>query len=145
VILVDANVLLYAYDTSFEQHPAARRWLQATLTGPEPVRLAWTTILAFLRIGTNPRAFERPLTVREAVEIASAWLASPTVAIAEPTERHWEILARVLAVAAARGPLVMDAHLATLAIEHGATLCTTDRDFARFPGLRLLNPLRERT
>ena len=140
-MLVDANLLLYAYDTSFEQHPAARRWLEATLTGPEPVRLAWTTILAFLRVGTNPRAFEHPLTVDEAVEIASAWLESPPVTIAEPTERHWDILARLLSVASVRGPLVMDAHLAALALEHGATLCTTDRDFARFPDVRLRNPL----
>lgn len=141
MILVDANLLLYAYDTSFEQHRAARRWLEATLAGPEPVGLAWTTILAFLRIGTNPRAFEHPLSVGEAVETAGAWLACPAVTIAEPSERHWGILARLLSVAAARGPLVMDGHLAALAIEHGATLCTTDRDFAKFPGVRLLNPL----
>jgi toxin-antitoxin system PIN domain toxin len=141
VILVDANLLLYAYDTSFEQHRPARRWLEATLSGREPVRLAWATLLAFLRIGTNPRAFEQPLSIDEAVKIVAAWLACPLVAIAEPGERHWEILARLLSATVARGPLVMDAHLAALALEHGATLYTTDRDFVRFPDVRVLNPL----
>jgi uncharacterized protein len=141
VILVDANLLLYAYNESFPEHLAARRWLEAVLSRPERVCLAWTVILAFLRIGTNPRAFEHPFSIVEAVEIAATWLTHPSVAVLDPGERHWEILARLLSVSRARGPVVMDAHLAALAIEHGAVLCTTDRDFARFPDVRVVDPL----
>jgi len=141
VILIDANLLLYAYDASSEHHQAARVWLEKTLSAPVPVRLAWVTVLAFLRIGTNRRVFESPLSVSEAVSAVSAWLGQPTVAILEPTEHHWEVLSRLLPSAQAQGPLVMDAHLAALAIEHGATLHTTDRDFARFQGLKAVNPL----
>jgi hypothetical protein len=140
VILVDANLLLYAYNPSLERHERSRVWLEEVLSKPGPVRLAWATILAFLRIGTNPRAFENPLSIEEAIRIVSEWLAQPMVAILEPGERHWAILSDLLSTAQLRGPTVMDAHLAALAIEHGATLCTSDRGFTRFPGLRVLNP-----
>jgi toxin-antitoxin system PIN domain toxin len=99
------------------------------------------TILAFLRIATNPTVFRSPLEPARAFEVASAWLARPNVAIATPSERHWDILRDVAIRGQARGPQLMDAHLAALAIEHGATLVTTDRDFARFTGLRTLDPL----
>ncbi|MBI3975839.1 MAG: type II toxin-antitoxin system VapC family toxin [Armatimonadetes bacterium] len=141
MILVDANLLLYAYNPSFERHALALRWLEELLSKPEPVGLAWLTILAFLRIGTSPRAFEYPLATDEAVPIVSSWLAQPMVTVLEPGERHWMILTDLLSRTQARGPAVMDAHLAALAIEHGATLCTSDRDFARFPGLQIINPL----
>ena len=141
MILIDANLLLYAYDLTSEQHERAKTWLEATLNEGQPVRLAWATILAFLRIGTNPRALAVPLSIREATRIVAEWLALPNVASLEPGERHFEILVRLLESAQARGPLVMDAHLAALAIEHGATLCTTDRDFTRFGQLRVSNPL----
>lgn len=143
MILLDANVLLYAYNPSFPQHRRARTWFEHTLLTPDPVGLSWTTILAFLRIGTNPRAFPEPLTTEEAIGIVSAWLAHPTVTILEPGERHWEILKTLLQAAQTRGAQVADAHLAALAIGHGAVLCTTDRDFAVFPGLRVMNPLEE--
>ena len=100
------------------------------------------TVLAFLRISTNPRALEHPFPVSEAVAIVSEWLDRPMVTVLGPGERHWEILRNLLQEGQAPGPLVMDAHLAALAIEHGAALSTSDRDFARFPGLRLSNPLR---
>jgi hypothetical protein len=141
LILVDANILLYAYDPSSQRHEAARRWLEEVLSGPEPVGVAWMALLAFLRIGTSSRAFSIPFSLEEAVTIVSEWLERPMVAILNPGERHWEILRNLLVTAQARGPLAMDAHLAALAIEHGATLCTTDRDFTRFPGLRFSNPL----
>jgi toxin-antitoxin system PIN domain toxin len=141
LILVDANLLLYAYDPSSERHEAARRWLESVLSGFEPVGFAWATILAFLRIGTSHRAFTSPLTPEEAVAIVSGWLERPMVGVPSPGEHHWKILSDLLTTAQAHGPLVMDAHLAALAIEHGATLCTTDRDFTRFPGLRVVNPL----
>jgi toxin-antitoxin system PIN domain toxin len=141
VILVDANVLLYAYNASDPRHPKARAWLETALAGPTPVRLAWVTVLAFIRIATNPRAFAQPMSLADATAIVSTWLAQPSVGLLEPTERHWAILEPLLAVAQARGDLVTDAHLAALALEHGASVCTTDRDFARFPGLRTLEPL----
>ncbi len=141
MILIDSNLLLYAYDTSSRQHRPARRWLEEVLSQVEPVCLTWQTLLAFLRISTHGRVFERPLHVQEAVDIVSSWLEQPPVRLLQPSERHWPILSELLPDAQARGPLVMDAHLAALAIEHGATLCTTDRDFSRFPGLRVAYPL----
>lgn len=141
MILVDANLLLYAYHPRAEQHERARAWLEKALSGPEPVGLSWLTILAFLRLSTSPRVFERPLSAPEAEKIVSSWLAEPTVMVVGPGERHWEILRTLLLDAQVTGPLVSDAALAALALEHGATLKTTDRDFARFPGLRWENPI----
>ena len=106
-----------------------------------PLGLPWATIVAFLRISTNPRVFERPLTTAEAEAAVSSWLALPSVSTVDPGERYWDVLRDLLHRAQVRGPLVTDAAMAALAIEHGATLCTTDRDFARFPGLRTLDPL----
>lgn len=141
MILIDANLLLYAYDAASPHHAAARRWLVDLLSRPEPVGLPWLTVLAFLRIATNPRAFASPLAIEEAAQVVSEWLALPNIVTLGPGERHWEILKGLLGAAQARGPLVMDAHLAALAREHGAVLATTDRDFARFPGLHWRNPL----
>jgi len=141
MILVDANILLYAYDSDAPQHETASRWLTAAFEGADPVLLPWMTVLAFLRISTNARAWRRPLSISEAVSIVDEWLSFPNVVVPEPTEHHWPILKRILPQSQCRGPLVMDAHIAALAIEHGANLCTNDRDFARFTELRLLNPL----
>ncbi len=141
MIVVDANILLYAYDVSSQHHDAARRWLESTLSGSDLVGFAWVTLLAFLRIGTDHRAFTSPLAPEEAVASVSEWLARPNVVVLQPGERHWEILSQMLIEAQIRGPLTMDAHLASLAIEHGATLYTTDRDFTRFPRLKTFNPL----
>lgn len=141
MILIDANLLLYAYNTKAPQYDAARRWLESAFSGPEPVRLAWASILAFLRLSTDLRAFPHPRSMTETSAIVAEWLARPNVGIFPPTERHWSILRELMEVGQVRGPLVSDAHLAALAIEHGATLCTTDRDFARFPGLKWMNPL----
>jgi hypothetical protein len=116
-------------------------WLEDIFSKPELVALSWVTILAFLRIGTNPRILERPFSISEALAIVSAWIEAPRVTILTPSERHWEILRDMMIKGQAYGPLTTDAHLAALAIEHGATLATADRDFTRFPGLRILNPL----
>jgi toxin-antitoxin system PIN domain toxin len=142
MILVDANILLYAYHPRAAQHEASRAWLEATLSGSRFVRFAWVSLWAFLRISTNPRAFERPLSASEAASAVPSWLAQPVAGILEPGERHWELLAGLLQEGQASGPLVMDAVLAAIAIEHGATLHTTDRDFARFPGLTWIDPLK---
>ena len=111
------------------------------MNGAEPVGLAWIVLLAFIRIGTNPAALSRALSLEEATGIVADLLERPTAALVHPGEQHWVLFRRLLMDAQARGDLVTDAHLAALAIEHGATLCTTDRDFARFPGLRWRNPL----
>jgi uncharacterized protein len=143
VILVDANLLLYAYYPRAEQHAASRAWLETVLSGPDLVRFAWLTLWAFLRIATNPRVFERPLSVSEAEAAVSSWLAQPAAGILDPGERHWDILGGLVRDGQAIGPLVVDAVLAAIALEHGATVCTTDRDFSRFSGLKWINPLVE--
>jgi len=145
MILVDANVLIYAYDLGSPRQAEAAAWLERTLSRDEDVRFPLTTLLAFLRITTNPGVFERPLTASRAIGIVRSWLARPNVAIANPTDRHWEVLEATAAAGQARGPLLMDAHVAALAGEHGATLATTDRDFARFPRLKTTDPLKSGT
>jgi toxin-antitoxin system PIN domain toxin len=141
MILIDANLVIYAHHTAAQYHQRSKRWLEEVFASGDSVAFAWTTLLAFVRITTSPKPFTIPLTSEEASAVVSGWLNHPAVSILQPTERHWPILSRLLADGQARGPLVMDAHLAALAIEHGTTLCTTDRDFTRFKGLRLLNPL----
>lgn len=141
MILIDANLLLYAYHPKADQHRASRAWLEATLSGTEMVRLSWLTLWAFLRISTNSHVFELALSVGEAEAAISSWLGQECVEILEPGERHWDILRKLMNDGQTTGPLVMDAVLAALAIEHGATLCTTDRDFSRFPELKWTNPL----
>jgi len=142
MILVDANLLLYAYNSSAEQHENAREWLEEVFSGHEPVALSWPTILAFLRITTHPR-LPHALSRADAAQIVSEWLDRPQTVLVGPGERHWEILQNLLATGKATGSLVMDAHLAAIAIEHGATLHTTDRDFTRFPKLSFRNPIEE--
>jgi len=141
VILVDANLPLYAYHPRAEQHEKSRAWLEAALSGPDLVRFAWVTLWAFIRIATHPRVFDRPLSISEAQAAISGWLDQPAAGILEPGERHWDILRALMRDGQTAGPLVMDAVLAAIALEHGATLCTTDRDFTRFSGLRWMNPL----
>lgn len=139
--LLDANILLYAYNHDSEHHDACRQWLEQAINGPETVALPWQTLLAFIRIATNPRAMKRPLSGAEACGIVQSWLAQPSVTILSPSDRYWDLLNGLVVEAKVSGPLVTDAALAALAIENGATLCSTDRDFRRFRGLKLLDPL----
>jgi len=141
MILIDANVLIYAHHAGVAEHQRSKDWLKTTLESGEPVGFAWMTLLAFLRITTSPKPFPAPFTAQEAAGVVTGWLGNSSASVLHPTDRHWPILGKLIADSQSRGPLVMDAHLAALAIEHGATLCTTDRDFTRFKGLRLLNPL----
>jgi uncharacterized protein len=141
VILLDANLLIYAYDSEATPHRKARSWLELRFSGAENVGLSWITILAFMRITTSRRYESSPMTTEEAASIVNDWVKHPNVILTSPTEQHWRILSDLLPKSQARGPLIMDAHLAALAIEHGATLCTNDRDFMRFPGLKVEFPL----
>ncbi len=141
MIVLDANLLVYAYHPQSPLHQRAKTWVEAAFAGQEPVRLPWQTISAFLRLTTSPKVFQAPLTIEEAEAAVSAWLELPAVGPIDPGERYWTILRTLLVKAQVTGPLVSDAVLAALAIEHGATLCTTDRDFRRFEGLRLSNPI----
>lgn len=141
MILVDANVLIYARVESFAQHSRARQWLDERLNGSAPVGMPWTSLLAFLRITTNPRVFEKPAPVADAWRQVADWLGCERVWIPQPTERHREILGGLLSASGVQANLVQDAHLAALAIEHGLILCSSDGDFARFPGLRWENPM----
>ena len=142
MILLDANLLIYAHVASFPEHPGARDWLDAQLSGSALVGFPWPSLLGFLRIVTNPRIFEQPEPISEAWDQVADWLACESAWIPQPGARHVEILASLLADPGVTANLVPDAHLAALAIEHGLLLHSTDGDFARFRGLRWSNPLR---
>lgn len=144
MILVDANLLIYAYNESAEQHHAAKRWLEDVICGDEPVRLSWSGIQAFLRLTTERTLQSRALPMAEAVAIVESWLAQENVGVLDTGTRHWPLFRKLLLESQIRSAMVTDAHLAALAIEHGATLCTTDKDFTRFEGLRLVNPLQQK-
>lgn len=143
MILVDINLLVYAHVATFPAHHRARSWLDEYLNGTAPVGLPWPSLLGFVRLVSNPRIFEQPETVDEAWQQIEEWLDCPSVWIPQPGERHRDVLRPLLLNQGVRANLVPDAHLAALAIEHGLLLCSTDGDFARFPGLRWENPLRE--
>ena len=141
MILVDANLLVYAHVSSLSQHDAAIQWLDGRINGTAPVGLCWPSLLAFVRLVSNPRIFERPDSVERAWKQVEQWLDCDTVWIPQPTQKHREVLAPLIRVPGMRANLVPDAHLAALAIEHGLTLCSTDSDFARFPELKWEDPL----
>jgi uncharacterized protein len=141
LILIDVNILVYASIDDFPQHRAARDWLDRQLTSTPRVGLPWPALLGFLRIVTNRRAVVGPLSTEDAWAQVTGWLGCDVVWIPQPTERHADILGELLALPGIRAELVPDAHLAALAIEHGLILCSTDGDFARFPGLRWQNPI----
>lgn len=140
MILVDANLLVYAHVATLPQHTSARKWLDGELNGSARVGLPWPSLLAFVRLVSNPRVFRRAESVESAFRQVEAWLDVETVWIPSPTARHRQILARLLP-ATRSANLIPDAHLAALAIEHGLTLCSSDGDFARFPGLTWENPI----
>lgn len=142
MILVDANLLLYAEDSLSEHHRVAREWWDAQLSGSDPVGLSWSVLSAFIRIATNPRLHQRPLTLKEAIERVQSWLDQPCVTVLGPSDGHWTLFQEMLRSGNALGNLVTDAHLAALAVEHNAVLCSTDADFSRFAGLRWENPVR---
>ena len=141
MILVDANLLIYAHVTSFPQHEKAKTWLDQQLNTTSSVGIPWPSLLAFMRIITNPRIFELPENPSDAWQQITCWLDHPSVWIPLPTADHERILGSILRSQDIRGNLVPDAHLAALAIEHGLIVCSTDTDFARFANLQWINPL----
>jgi toxin-antitoxin system PIN domain toxin len=132
---------MYAVDRMAPDHEAALRWWNETLSGGETVGLAWAVLLGFVRLTTNARVVRSPLTATMALDHVDRWLGHPVSTVVEPTARHARVLRDLLGKAGTGGNLVADAHLAALAIEHGATLYSADRDFGRFGGLEWMNPL----
>lgn len=141
MILVDANLLIYAIDCDSPQHERARPWLERVLSDTAPVGLPWIVILAFVRITTRAGIMRRPLSLADALAYVDSWLAQPCVETIAPGAQHWPILRHFLEATGTAGDLTSDAHIAALALEHGASVCSTDHDFARFPGIRHVNPL----
>lgn len=139
-MIVDANVLLYAVDDTSPFHASAHAWLDTAMNGIERVGLPWVSLAAFQRIITHPRATASPLTAEEAWSHVTDWLDTDQAWVPVPGARHRDIFGRLLTERDLRGNLVTDAHLAALAIEHGVGVCSYDGDFARFDGLRWVNP-----
>lgn len=139
--LIDANLVIYATNTTAPRHQAAKEWFDTTLSASETVALPWAVTLAFVRITTNPRIMAPPLSTGAALAYLREWYRRPNVIAPAPTARHIEVMSDLLEATGVGGNLVPDAHIAALAIEHGATLCSCDTDFARFPSLDYLDPL----
>lgn len=136
MVVVDANVLIYAVDSTAAQHEHARAWLDASLAGAEAVGLAWVALLAFVRISTNRSILPSPMTATDALAQVETWLGAPAAVVAQPTARHAGVLKGLLRETGTAGNLTTDAHLAALAVEHSADIVSYDRDFARFRGIR---------
>ena len=141
MIVPDVNLLIYAADSSSPHHAPAARWWTGALNGAVVVGLPWSTILAFVRLITSPRVFVQPLNSGQALDAVQNWMSRPHVVALEATQRHLALVRGLLEGVGTAGNLVSDAHLAALAIEHGATLHSADADFSRFPGLKWVNPL----
>lgn len=139
--IADANLLLYAVNSAEPLHKAARHWLEESLSGDESFAFDWIVLLAFLRISTRSGIFPRPLQAKQAFEVIQSWLDQPCALVIGPTSRHVSLLKDLILPLGTGGNLTSDAHLAALAIEHGATLYSADGDFSRFPGLNWVNPL----
>ncbi len=141
MILIDANLLIYAIDSTSPHHRAARRWLEKVLSSSERVGLTWGVILAFLRIVTHPAVVRRPLSPEAALAYIDSWLAQPYVLTVVSGEKHWLILRSLLRACGTAGNLTSDAHLAALALELDCEIYSSDHDFKRFPGVRHVNPI----
>lgn len=141
MILIDANILVYAVNRDAPQHAVARDWLEETLSGTTIVGLPWIVLLAFLRLTTNHRILRSPLQAEQALLYIDSWLQQPYVVLVNPGERHWMILNKLLRSSGAAGSLTTDAHIAAIAIEHGYAVCSADNDFKRFDGVVHINPL----
>ena len=141
MIVLDANILIYAYDSGSSRHTKARDWVEKTFSGLESVGLPWQPVTAFLRVMTNTRLPGPRLSLEQAVRLVDEWLEQLNIRVLSPSDEHWILLRRMVVEGQASGALISDAQLAALTVEYGGVLHTTDRDFARFPSLRWTNPL----
>jgi len=141
MILPDINLLVHAHNSGYRRHAQAKEWWEEKLHGTQGVAMAWVVLLGFVRITTNLRILQNPFTPREALEVVRSWLDCPQINIIHPSSRHFQLFHSLVEHAGTAGSLTTDAHLAALAIERGLVLHTTDSDFARFPGLKWINPL----
>jgi toxin-antitoxin system PIN domain toxin len=141
MILLDANLLIYAVNQDAPLHKKAKTWLESVVSGPDSIGFSWNVLLAFLRITTRPGLFRNPLSLDAAFDLIGSWLDHPSATVVQAGPRHLRVLRDLLLPMGTGGNLASDAHLAALAIEHGALLCSSDTDFARFPGLKWSNPL----
>ncbi len=141
MIFPDINLLIYAYNSDFEHHDLCADWLESVINGNSTVCFSWHTIMGFMRIITTPRMFPNYFTANESMELASVLMNSPNATMLTPGENHFRIFKGLVKEAGITGAKLADAHIAALAIEHGATLASADRDFRLFDGLRLINPL----
>ena len=141
MIVLDANLLIYSYNSGSSRHALARAWFESVLSSVEVVGLPWQAVSAFLRVMTNPKLPAERFDLEQAARIVDLWLAHANVQVLTPGERYWALFRRMVVEGRAAGPRVSDAEIAALTIEYGGVLHTADRDFARFPGLRWVNPL----
>ena len=141
MIVLDANLLLYAYNSAAPNHTRARLCVEDAFSGTEAVGLPWQTVSAFLRIITNRQLAGDRMSMEEAAAVVDEWAATPVIHLLAPGDRHWAFFRRMLLEGQASGPLTTDAELAAVTMEYGGVLYTTDRDFTRFPGLKWVNPL----
>ena len=141
MILVDANILIYAYNEVAVEHKGARMWLSETLGGPVSVCFSWIVIMAFVRVSTNKKIFVKPYSTNEAFDVVQNWLSAPGSQVISPGSEHLVIVKRLAHESGVYGATLTDTHLAALAIEHGISLATTDSDFEKFAGLKVVNPL----
>ena len=141
MILIDANLLIYAINEDSHHHAKAKPWLETIFSGTTVVGLPWIVILAFLRITTHPNIVKNPLSTDQAVGFVESWLEQPYIKLIAPGEKHWPILRQLLQSSGTGGNLTSDAHIAALAIELGCDVYSADHDFKRFAGIRHINPL----
>ena len=141
MILIDANILIYAYNEVSSEHKAARRWLSEVLAGQIPVNLPWISLMAFIRVTTNKRLFDKPYSTDEAFDVVANWLSAPASRAIHPGDEHLQLVKQIARFNKLEGSDLTDAHLAAIAIEHGLRIATTDVDFPKFKGLRVFNPL----
>ena len=141
MIIVDANVLIFAVDKDSPSHARARSWVEQAFSADELIGLPWNVLLAFIRIVTRQGILRQALGIEAALGCVEAWVAQPVARVVIPTPAHFGVLAALLRDVGTAGNLTTDAHIAALAIEHGARICSADRDFRRFPGIELINPL----
>ncbi|MEX2182511.1 MAG: TA system VapC family ribonuclease toxin [Gemmatimonadaceae bacterium] len=140
--LVDTNLLLYAIDKASVHHAATKKFLEQALSAEETLALPWAVITGFIRLSTNRRVTRRPIDPKAASAIVDGWLAFPNVVALDPGPDHWRIMRELIEATGVGGNLINDAHLAAMAIENGAELCSADSDFARFPRLKWTDPTR---